>query len=132
MHGGLVLHIELGIRIGQDSLHSLNAKRWGVNVSVTDSKNAPCTCVADGLMVATSASPGYKILTVNAKSPDTNYLALIEVTMRSADVVVSYRMPFNAIDPLAKVNYRKSSRQRFDAIFATLKCQFYELVSRWG
>ena len=130
VHGGFGSHIALGIRIGQDALHRLNSKRREVDVAVTEGKNAPCACVADGLMVATSASPGQKTLTVNAKSQDDNYMALIEVKNRSTGQVVTYRIPAAAIDPLGKMNPGKSPKQRFDAVFAAPQNQLFEVASK--
>ena len=130
VHGGFGSHIALGIRIGQDALHRLNAKRRDIDVTVTEGKNAPCACVADGLMVATSASPGQKTLTVNPKSQDAGYLALIEVKSRSTGQVVSYRILASAIEPLAKINPGMSPKQRLDAVFAMPQSQLFEVATK--
>lgn len=128
VHGGFGSHIALGIRIGQDALHRLNARRRDVDVSVTEGKNAPCACVADGVMVATSASPGQKTLTVNAKSQDTGYLVVIEVKNRTTGATASYRVPSSMIEPLATMNPGKSARQRFEAVFAMPQDQLFEVL----
>ncbi|MGB4115092.1 MAG: FmdE family protein [Polaromonas sp.] len=130
VHGGFGSHIALGIRIGQDALHRLNAKRREVDVSVTEGKNAPCACVADGLVVATSASPGQKTLTVNAKSQDAAYLAVIEVKNRATGATATYRVPSSMIETLAKMNPGKSAKQRFEAVFAMPQSQLFEVSTK--
>ena len=67
---------------------------------------------------------------VNAKSQDTSYMALVEVKNRSTGAVVSYRVPSSAIEPLAKMNPGKSSKQRFEAVFATPQNQLFEMIAK--
>ena len=84
VHGGFGSHIALGIRIGQEALQRLGAKRREVDVKVTEGSNSPCACIADALMIATSASPGQKTLSVLPKSADASYMTVIEIRNRAS------------------------------------------------
>ncbi len=128
VHGGFGSHIALGIRIGQDALQRLGAKRREVGVTVTEGKNAPCACVADGVILATSASPGQKTLLVAPKSEDATYMAVIDIKNSRTGKAISYRVPAAAIGPLAQMNPGKSSREKFDLVFAAPARQLYEVV----
>ncbi len=128
VHGGFGSHIALGIRIGQDALQRLGAQRREVTVTVTEGKNAPCACVADGVILATSASPGQKTLVVAPKSDDAAYMAMVDIKNIRTGQAVSYRVPAAAIGPLAQMNPGKSSREKFDLVFAAPARQLYEVT----
>ena len=66
VHGGFGAFIPVGIRIGRDALQRLKAQPREVAVTYYDSDKAPCACVADGIMIATTASPGQRTLTIAA------------------------------------------------------------------
>ncbi len=128
VHGGFGSHIALGIRIGQDALQRLGAKRREVNVKVTEGKNSPCACVADGIMIATSASPGQKSLVVAPKTEDATYMTMIEVTHKANGATVSYQVPASSMEPLARMNPGTSPRQRLDMVFGMPAGQLFELT----
>ena len=58
VHGGFGAFIPAGIRIGLDALTRLKAEPRQVTVAFTSGEKAPCPCIADGVMIATQASPG--------------------------------------------------------------------------
>lgn len=58
VHGGFGTFIVLGIRIGQDAMKELGAQPRELDVTYYDGVATPCPCVADGVMIATYASPG--------------------------------------------------------------------------
>jgi formylmethanofuran dehydrogenase subunit E len=132
VHGGFGSHIALGIRIGQDALQRLGAKRREVSVAVTEGKNAPCACVADGVILATSASPGQKTLVVAPKSEDAMHMAVIDIKHSKTGKTISYRVPATAIGPLAQMNPGKSAREKFDLVFAAPASQLYEVTELAG
>ena len=57
-HGGFGPFIPIGIRIGLDALERLKAEPRSVAVTYYSGTKAPCPCIADGVMIATQASPG--------------------------------------------------------------------------
>lgn len=62
VHGGFGPFIPVGIRIGLDALERLKAPRHEVIVTYHDAGLPPCPCIADGIMIATQATPGQKTL----------------------------------------------------------------------
>src|SRR5262245_25636904 len=64
VHGGFGAFIPVGIRIGLDALERLKAGPREVTVLYSDSDKAPCACIADGIMLATVASPGQRTLQI--------------------------------------------------------------------
>src|SRR5262245_61709073 len=67
IHGGFGAFIPAGIRIGLDALERLKAERRGLTVTFYSGEKAPCPCIADGVMLATQASPGQGTLQVAAE-----------------------------------------------------------------
>jgi hypothetical protein len=55
VHGAF---LPAGIRIGLDALERLKARPRGVTVIFYSGEKSPCPCIADGVMLATQASPG--------------------------------------------------------------------------
>jgi formylmethanofuran dehydrogenase subunit E len=64
VHGAFGSFIPVGIRIGLDALQRLNAEPRGVTVIYYSGPTAPCPCPADGIAIATMASPGQGTLQV--------------------------------------------------------------------
>ena len=56
VHGGFVSFIPLGIKIGLDAVHRLNAKPRELTILYYDNDQSPCACFADGVAIATYAS----------------------------------------------------------------------------
>lgn len=104
VHGGFGSHIALGIRIGQDALHRLQAQRREVQVWVTEGPAAPCPCLADGLTVATSASAGQRSLAVLARTDEPGLLAKVVIEKKSTHEQLTYKVPASAAAWLQEVN----------------------------
>ena len=64
IHGGFGVLIPIGIRIGLDAQARFGAEPRGLSVTFYSGERAPCPCVADGVMLATGASPGQGTLQV--------------------------------------------------------------------
>jgi formylmethanofuran dehydrogenase subunit E len=79
VHGGFGSFIPVGIRIGLDALQRLDAKPREVSVVYYDGEKAPCACFADGVMIATVASPGQRTLRIAAEKAPPGALAVIIV-----------------------------------------------------
>ena len=58
VHGAFGAFIPLGIHIGLDAKERIKAEPRGLTVTYYTGEKAPCPCIADGVMLATNASPG--------------------------------------------------------------------------
>jgi hypothetical protein len=58
VHGAFGAFIPIGIRIGLDAKERIKTEPRGVAVTYYTGGKAPCPCIADGVMLATDASPG--------------------------------------------------------------------------
>lgn len=125
VHGGFGSHIALGIRIGDDALKRLHAKRRELEVVVTEGAQAPCACVADGVAIATSASAGQRSLSVLPKSHDGSFLAIVDIRTKDKGGSLSYRIPASAAPTLAAMNAGTSARQRYQLVMSAPTDQLY-------
>src|SRR5436309_13564369 len=57
VHGAFGAFIPIGIRIGLDAKERIKAEARGLAVIYYTGEKAPCPCIADGVMLATNASP---------------------------------------------------------------------------
>ena len=90
IHGGFGPLIPIGIRIGLDSLTRFKAEPRTVAVTYYSGEKAPCPCIADGVMIATQASPGQGTLQVMAEKAPPGVLAVIVVQERKGSAAVRY------------------------------------------
>ena len=90
VHGGFGAFIPAGIRIGLDALERLKAERRGVTVTFYSGETSPCPCIADGVMLATQASPGQGTLQVAAEKAPPGTLAVVIVRDRKTGAGVRY------------------------------------------
>jgi hypothetical protein len=58
VHGEFNAYVAAGIRIGLDALQRLDAGPGEVHVTYINGVKTPCACIADGVMIATRATPG--------------------------------------------------------------------------
>src|SRR5437868_4351033 len=65
VHGAFGAFIPVGIRIGLDAKERLKADPRGLSVTFYNGEKPPCPCVADGVMIATQASPGQGTLQIS-------------------------------------------------------------------
>src|SRR5262245_8901591 len=73
VHGAFGAFIPIGIRIGLDAKARLKTEPRGLAVTYYTGEKAPCPCIADGVMLATAASPGQGTLVIAPeKAPDGN------------------------------------------------------------
>ena len=66
IHGAFGPFFPVGIRIGLDAKEKLKADPRGLNVTYYNGSKPPCPYVADGVMIATLASPGQGTLQISA------------------------------------------------------------------
>src|SRR5262245_12356558 len=58
VHGAFGAFIPIGIRNGLDAKERIKAEPRGLSVTYYAGGKAPCPCIADGVILATDASPG--------------------------------------------------------------------------
>jgi formylmethanofuran dehydrogenase subunit E len=90
IHGGFGPFIPVGIRIGLDAMQRLKADRHDVTVLYYDGGLPPCPCVADGIMIATQATPGQKTLVMAPEKAPPEYMAVIIIKNRKTNEAVRY------------------------------------------
>jgi formylmethanofuran dehydrogenase subunit E len=75
----------VGIRIGLDAKERLKADQRGLAVTYYSGEMPPCPCVADGVMLATGASPGQGTLLISSeKAPPGSMAVIVIETARPA------------------------------------------------
>jgi formylmethanofuran dehydrogenase subunit E len=90
IHGAFGPFIPVGIRIGLDAANRLKADPRGLIVTYYNGTKPPCPCVADGVMIATQASPGQGTLQISPdKAPD-GMMALIVIKNRKTGEGLRY------------------------------------------
>jgi formylmethanofuran dehydrogenase subunit E len=90
IHGAFGPFIPVGIRIGLDAKEKLHADPRGLTVTYYNGIKPPCPCVADGVMIATQASPGQGTLQISpVKAPD-GAMAVIVIKNRKTGEGLKY------------------------------------------
>ena len=116
VHGGFGTYIALGIRIGLDAMQRLNAKPRDLDVTYQDGPKAPCPCVADGIMIATVATPGQNSLRVLPAKSDAIAFGVVVIKHKKTGQSVRYTVPETARSLLDAWNQNKIERDRYDAV----------------
>jgi len=117
VHGAFGAFIPVGIRIGLDAQEKLKADKRGLSVTFYNGEKPPCPCVADGVMIATQASPGQGTLQMSPEKAPPGIMSMIIIRNRKTGEGVKYTISddwlpiilgWNKLDPPA----------RFDAAMA--------------
>jgi formylmethanofuran dehydrogenase subunit E len=117
VHGAFGAFIPVGIRIGLDAREKLKADPRGLVVTFYSGEQPPCPCVADGVMIATQASPGQGTLRIAAEKAPPGAMSVIIIQNRKTGEGLRYTISddwlpvilgWNKLDPAA----------RFDAAMA--------------
>lgn len=116
VHGGFGSFIPVGIRIGLDALQKLNAKPREVNVTFWAGPKAPCACPADGILIATTASPGQGSLRVAAEKAPEGTFAVAVITHKQSGASVKYTIAESWMPRLVEMNKTLDEAGRFDAV----------------
>jgi hypothetical protein len=85
--------IPLGIKIGLDARERLKAEPRGITVHYYTGERAPCPCVADGVMLATQASPGQGTLVIAPEKAAPGLFASIVIRDRKTGEGFRYNIP---------------------------------------
>ena len=85
VHGAFGAFIAIGIRIGLDAKERIKAEPRGLTMTYYTGEKAPCPCIADGVMLATNASPGQGTLVIAPEKASAGMLAVVVVRNRKTD-----------------------------------------------
>jgi formylmethanofuran dehydrogenase subunit E len=118
VHGGFGAFIPAGIRIGLDALERLKAEPRGVTVTFYTGEKSPCPCIADGVMLATQASPGQGTLQVAAEKAPPGLLAVVIVRDRKSGASVRYSISDEWMGKIADWNKALDPAARYAAVMA--------------
>src|ERR1700761_9605193 len=90
VHGAFGPFIPVGIRIGLDAKEKLRADPRGLTVTYFNGTKPPCPCVADGVMIATQASPGQGTLQMSPEKAPEGLMAVILIRDRKTGKGLRY------------------------------------------
>ena len=116
VHGGFGAYIPVGIRIGLDALHRLDAKPRDVTVLYYDSDKAPCACFADGIALATVATFGARTMRLASERAPDGAMAVVVVRNKKTGAAVKYTVADAWIPKLAEWNRTLDPRGRYDEV----------------
>ena len=118
VHGGFGALIPVGIRIGLDALDRLGASRRDLDVLFFSGQQAPCACIADGIMLATGSSPGQGTLRISADPAGPGVLAAVEFRNRKTGASARYSVSNDWLPTLLRLNSERDPIGRFEAVMA--------------
>lgn len=115
VHGGFGPLIAIGIRLGDDAMKQLGAGPRQLDVTYFAGKAAPCPCVADGIMLVTTASPGQGTLRVSAEPAPEGQHGRVIVRHPRSGRALEYLIPAS-VDLLVKEASRGDPDRRWTLI----------------
>jgi formylmethanofuran dehydrogenase subunit E len=104
VHGGYGAFIPMGIRIGLDAAERLKAGPRELSVTYYSGEKAPCPCIADGIMIATTASPGQGTLRVAAEPSPHGTMGVAMIAHRRTGETIRYTIPGATMPKLQEIN----------------------------
>jgi formylmethanofuran dehydrogenase subunit E len=122
VHGAFGAFIPVGIRIGLDAKERLKAEPRGLAVVYTNGEKPPCPCIADGVMLATGASPGQGTLQIAPDKAPPGTMAIIVIRNRKtgeglkytiADAWLPKILAWNKSDPAGRYDAAMSAQDLF-------------------
>jgi formylmethanofuran dehydrogenase subunit E len=125
VHGGFGTYIALGIRIGLDAVQQLGAQPRELDVTVYDGVATPCPCIADGVMIATTASPGQGTLRVAQEKAPPEYMAVLVIRSRKDGRALRYSVPDALRSRLGEWNKANDPPGRWTAVMASPESQVF-------
>jgi formylmethanofuran dehydrogenase subunit E len=115
VHGAFGAFIPIGIRIGLDAKERVKADPRGLSVSYYTGEKAPCPCIADGVMLATNASPGQGTLVIASEKAPAGMLAVVVVRNRKTGEGFRYTVADTWLPKVIEWNKTLDPAGRFDA-----------------
>ncbi|MEA5533237.1 formylmethanofuran dehydrogenase subunit E family protein [Crocosphaera sp. XPORK-15E] len=116
IHGGFGSYVAMGIRIGLDAMEKLEAKPGELTVIYQDGQFTPCPCVADGLMIATGATPGQNSLKVVPSTVNIKTFGVAIIKNKKTGRSLQYILPLSTRSQLDTWNENLTERERYDAV----------------
>ena len=122
VHGAFGAFIPVGIRIGLDAKERIKAEARGLAVTYYTGEKAPCPCIADGVMLATGASPGQGTLQISSEKAPPGVLAVIVIRNRKTGEGLKYTIAdewlpkilgWNKSDPTGRYDTAMSAEDLF-------------------
>lgn len=118
VHGGFGAFIPAGIRIGLDALERLKVEPRGVTATFYSGEKSPCPCIADGVMLATQASPGQGSLRVAAEKAPAGLLAVVIVRDKKSGAGVRYAVKDEWLAKIIDWNKTLDPAGRYQAVMS--------------
>jgi formylmethanofuran dehydrogenase subunit E len=115
VHGAFGAFIPIGIRIGLDAKARLKTEARGLAVTYYTGDKAPCPCIADGVMLATDASPGQGTLVIAPEKAPAGILAVAIVRNRKTGEGFRYTVADSWLPKVIEWNKTLDPAGRFDA-----------------
>src|SRR6516165_5541423 len=115
VHGGFSAFIPIGIRIGLDAKERIKTEPRGLAVTYYTGEKAPCPCIADGVMLATNASPGQGTLVIAPEKAPAGTLAVVVVRNRKTGEGFRYTVAYTWLPKVIEWNKTYDPAVRFDA-----------------
>ena len=124
IHGAFGAFIPVGIRIGLDAKERLKADARGLSVTYYSGEKPPCSCVADGVMIATQSSPGQGTLQMASEKAPAGMMAAIVIRNRKTGEALRYSISddwlpailgWNKLDPAGRFDAAMAARHLFDS-----------------
>jgi len=125
VHGGFGSYIALGIRIGLDAMHRLEAQPRDLDVTYHNGSTAPCPCVVDGIMIATVSTPGQNSLRVASVASPPHTFGMAEIRHKRTGQTLRYFIPSSAQPLLDEWNRDTTGRQRYDAVMSAPEADLF-------
>jgi formylmethanofuran dehydrogenase subunit E len=117
IHGAFGAFIPVGIRIGLDAKERLKADPRGLSVTFYNGEKPPCPCVADGVMIATQASPGQGTLQIAPERAPQGIMAIVIIRNRKTGEGLKYTISDEWLPTILGWN-KSDPSARFDAAMA--------------
>ena len=118
IHGGFGALIPIGIRIGLDAVARLKPEPHGLTVTFYSGERAPCPCVADGVMLATGASPGQGTLQIAPEKAPVGQFAVVVIRNRKTGEGVRYAIAGTWGPKIIEWNKTLDPARRYDAVMS--------------
>ena len=125
IHGAFGPFIPVGIRIGLDAKEKLHADPRGLTVTYYNGIKPPCPCIADGVMIATQASPGQGTLQIAPEKAPDGVMAVIVIKNRKTGEGLRYSisdewlpkiLAWIKTDPSARYDAAMSAEGLFEVV----------------
>jgi len=115
VHGAFGAFIPIGIRIGLDAKERIKADPRELAVTYYTGEKAPCPCIADGVMLATNASPGQGTLVIAPEKAPAGLLAVVVVRDRKTGEGLRYTVADAWLPKVLEWSKTSDPAGRFDA-----------------